>query len=107
MFCNYMVFAALLGVMGVRFAHGAPPTAPVRRACMTEVLGTPCDHAASDTSWLDIKSPDYHFFADPKASKFLRDSDVGIVPGYARRCACNPGLVSEPDDGVSSWYSIY
>lgn len=42
MFCKNVASLILLGAIGVRFAHGAPPR--VRRACTPDFLeGTTCD----------------------------------------------------------------
>ena len=59
-----MASVVVLGAMGIRFAHGAPTTGPVRRA-YTDFLGFPTYNdvsssiAAPDlgwTSWLDLSS---------------------------------------------------
>lgn len=57
MFYKSMASVVVLGAMGIRFAYGAPPTGPVRRA-YTDILGLPTyddissSIAAPDLDWI-------------------------------------------------------
>lgn len=102
-----MTFAVLLGATGLLFAHGAPPTAPVRRSCTTDALGIPCDDAASDISWpfsFNYNVPNLSLPPNGLTDKtlyFFGDIDI-VVPDYAYTCSCDSLAYPVVDAEVSS-----
>lgn len=47
MYCKSMAFVVLLGAIGARFTHGAPPVGLVRRDCTSNAWSGTCNDTDS------------------------------------------------------------